>query len=541
MLENRRLLVVDDTPAIHDDFRKILQGAVATATDSLQTEEELLFGAAAEKKASLVFQLESAHQGMEAIEMAGAALRSQRPYAMAFVDMRMPPGLDGVQTIEALWKEDPDLQVVLCTAYSDYSWGQVLDRLDVRDRLLILKKPFDPVEVLQLANALTTKWALSRQAAMKMDELEEAVRVRTKQLGDANIVVQNSPVILYRLRGDPTFPLIYISHNITKLGHDPQTLLAAPDWAQRLIHPDDLHKVGEARARVLDRTASGASIEFRMRTADGTWRWMENRSVPIRNTEGQLTEVEGILIDITERKAADERVTRLARTDSLTDLANRSTFMDRLNHTFAASKRGASSFAVLYLDLDDFKPVNDGLGHAAGDALLQAVARRLLDSTRETDLVARLGGDEFAILQSDIHEPANAGQLATKINYALSRPFNLNGIEVNISVSIGIAAFDDACADAQMLLAYADRALYRSKEEGRNRFHFHSEELDRDVAEHVRLAEELRVAIDCEQLELQYQPQIELASSRIVGMEALVRWNHPRRGLLGPGVFLPIA
>src|SRR3569833_1491909 len=258
MLENRRLLVVDDTPAIHDDFRKILQGAVATATDSLQTEEELLIGAAAEKKASLVFQLESAHQGTEAIEMARAALRSQRPFAMAFVDMRMPPGLDGVQTIEAHWKEDPDLKVDLCTAYSDYSWGQVLDRLDVRDRLLILKTPFDPVAVLQLANALTTKWALSRQAAMKMDELEEAVRVRTKQLGDANIVVQNSPVILYRLRGDPTFPLIYISHNNTKLGHDPQTLLAAPDWAQRLIHPDDLHKVGEARARVLDRTASGA-------------------------------------------------------------------------------------------------------------------------------------------------------------------------------------------------------------------------------------------------------------------------------------------
>jgi len=541
MLENRRLLVVDDTPAIHEDFRKILQVAAGSTVDALQEDEELLFGAAAEKKASVAFQMESAHQGIEAIEKVAAARQSQLPYAMAFVDMRMPPGLDGVQTIEALWKEDPDLQVVLCTAYSDYSWNDVLNRLDVRDRLLLLKKPFDRIEVFQLANALTTKWVLSRQAAMKMDELEEAVRVRTQQLTDANIVVQNSPVILYRLRGDPTFPLIYISHNITKLGHDPQELIAASDWAQRLVHHDDLHKVGEARIRVLDRSASGASIEFRMRTADGNWRWMENRSVPIRNPEGQLTEVEGILIDITERKSADERVTRLARTDSLTDLANRSTFMDRLNHTFAAAKRGASPFAVLYLDLDEFKPVNDELGHAAGDALLQAVARRLLDCTRQTDLVARLGGDEFAILQFEIREPANAGQLATKINYALSRPFSLDGIEVNISVSIGIAAFDSTCADAQMLLAYADRALYRSKEEGRNRFHFHSEELDREVQERVRLAEELRVAIDGGQLELQYQPQIELGSSRIVGMEALVRWHHPRRGLLGPGVFLPIA
>ena len=255
--------------------------------------------------------------------------------------------------------------------------------------------------------------------------------------------------------GTCTVPLFAIAKRgfQGKLGHDPQELIAAPDRAQRLVHHDDLHKVGEARARVLDRAASGASIEFRMRTADGNWRWMENRSVPIRNPEGQLTEVEGILIDITERKSADERVTRLARTDSLTDLANRSTFMDRLNHTFAAAKRGASPFAVLYLDLDEFKPVNDGLGHAAGDALLQAVARRLLDCTRQTDLVARLGGDEFAILQFEIREPAKAGQLATKINYALSRPFSLDGIEVNISVSICIAAFDDTCADAQMLLA----------------------------------------------------------------------------------------
>ena len=540
MLENRRVLVVDDTPTIHEDFRKILQ-VVEPADPSLRDDEAFLFGAETHTPSPTAFELHSAFQGEEAIETIRAARQAQQPYALAFVDMRMPPGLDGVQTIERLWKDDPDLQVVLCTAYSDYSWMEVLNRLEVRDRLLILKKPFDAVEVFQLANALTTKWGLYRQAALKMDELEEAVRVRTQQLSDANIVVQNSPVILYRLRGDPTFPLVYISHNITQLGHDPQALIAAPDWAHRLIHADDLLKAGEARARVLDRTASGASIEFRMRTANGDWRWMENRYVPIRNADGQLMEVEGILIDITERKAADERVARLARTDALTELANRSTFMDRLNHAFAAARRGASPFAVLYLDLDEFKPINDAMGHAAGDALLLAVARRLLDCTRETDLVARLGGDEFAILQSEIAEPANAGQLAAKINYALSRPFDINGSEVTISVSIGIAAYEASCRDAQMLLAQADRALYRSKEEGRNRFHFHSDELDQDVQERVRLAEELRGAIDGDQLELQYQPQIELGSMTIVGMEALVRWRHPRRGLLSPSAFLPIA
>jgi PAS domain S-box-containing protein len=301
---------------------------------------------------------------------------------MAFIDMRMPPGWDGVETVERLWLEDPRLQIVLCTAYSDYSWADVLTRLDVRDRLLILKKPFDTIEVYQFANALTTKWQMTEQAAFKMSSLEEAVEERTRELSNANIIVQNSPVILYRLRGEPSFPLIYISHNITKLGHDPQALLASPSWAQILINPDDQAKVGEAMARVLEKDAEGASIEFRLITGDGALRWVENRYVPVRDKEGRLIEVEGIIIDIAERKAAEERITLLARTDGLTGLANRSTFTERLSQAFAAAQRGALSFAILYLDLDKFKPVNDTYGHPVGDLLLQQVAERLKKCTR---------------------------------------------------------------------------------------------------------------------------------------------------------------
>lgn len=536
--ENRRVLLVDDTPAIHDDFRKILAGA--TRNSALDEDEAVLFGNTT-PAASAVFEMDSAFQGAEAIEKLRASLQAQRPYALAFVDMRMPPGLDGVQTVEGLWKEDPQLQVVLCTAYSDYSWMEVLSRLDVRDRLLILKKPFDPIEVYQFANALTAKWTTSRQAAFKMDTLEHAVEERTRQLSDANIIVQNSPVILYRLRGEPSFPLVYVSHNITKLGHDRDRLLSSPNWARTLVHPDDQAKVGEAMARVLDKDALGSSIEFRLCTADGVWRWVENRYVPVRDKEGRLVEVEGIIIDITERKAAEEQIALLARTDGLTGLANRSTFMERLRQAFAAARRGASPFAILYLDLDKFKPVNDTLGHPAGDALLQQVAARLNERTRESDLIARLGGDEFAILQCEIREPANAGELAAKIQTALARPYTLGGSEASISVSIGICPYDPDIADADAMLAQADRALYRSKEEGRNCYHFHSDDLDQEVLERVTLGEELRRAIEHEELELQYQPQVELAGQTIVGMEALVRWNHPRKGLLAAGVFVPIA
>ncbi len=399
-LENRRILLVDDLPAIHEDFRKIL--SPPEATTDLDADEAILFGHQPTSTVPVRFALDSAYQGAEALEKVRASRLADLPYAMAFIDMRMPPGWDGVETVERLWLEEPRLQIVLCTAYSDYSWPEVLTRLDVRDRLLILKKPFDAVEVYQFANALTTKWQMTEQAAFKMSSLEEAVEERTRELSNANIIVQNSPVILYRLRGEPSFPLIYVSHNITKLGHDPQTLLASPSWAQSLINPDDQAKVGEAMARVLEKDAEGASIEFRLRTGDGALRWVENRYVPVRDKDGRLIEVEGIIIDITERKAAEEKIALLARTDGLTGLANRATFTERLRQAFAAAQRGALAFAILYLDLDEFKPVNDTFGHPVGDLLLQQVAERLKSCTRESDLVARLGGDEFAILQGEM-------------------------------------------------------------------------------------------------------------------------------------------
>jgi predicted signal transduction protein with EAL and GGDEF domain len=154
---------------------------------------------------------------------------------------------------------------------------------------------------------------------------------------------------------------------------------------------------------------------------------------------------------------------------------------------------------------------------------------------------ARLGGDEFAVLQSEMNEPSNAGELASKLQAALAVPYMLNGHEVNISVSIGICPYVAGVADADAMLAQADQALYRSKEEGRNQYHFHSEDLDREVRDRVLLGRDLRLAIDREELELEYQPQIELSSQNIVGMEALVRWNHPSRGSLSPGLFIPIA
>ena len=466
---NRRILVIDDTESIHEDFRKILS-AGADSPSALASAEAALFGDAPTLRAT--FDLDSAYQGEEGLAMVASARAEGNPYAMAFIDMRMPPGWDGVETVERLWEVDPALQVALCTAFSDYSLEEMEDRLELGDRLLILKKPFDAIEIRQLASALTMKWQMTKEAALKMSALEQAVEERTKELSDANIIVQNSPTILYRLRAEPSFPLMYISHNITKFGHVAAQLVASPNWARDLINPDDQEKVDAAMARVLEKDAEGASIEFRMRTGDGAYRWVENRYVPVRNKSGLLVEVEGIILDITERKVAEEKISLLARTDGLTGLANRATLLERLSQTYAATQRGASAFAVLYLDIDHFKAVNDTLGHAVGDLLLQEVSARIKSCTRAIDVIARLGGDEFAVLLNDAADAQTALARCQTLCDAIAEPYTLevNGsrLAVTIGASIGVTLFIPGDA-YDRIVAAADSAMYDAKRSGKNR------------------------------------------------------------------------
>jgi diguanylate cyclase (GGDEF)-like protein len=238
---------------------------------------------------------------------------------------------------------------------------------------------------------------------------------------------------------------------------------------------------------------------------------------------------------------ANRKVSELARTDALTRLPNRRAFVDRLNEAFAASRRNAGAFAVLYFDLDHFKDVNDTLGHPTGDLLLLQVAARLQSVVRATDVVARFGGDEFAVLQSDASDLATTSILARKIVEALAAPYNLNGNEVHTTASAGIAIGSAGQGDSDSVMRQADLALYRAKADGRNCFRFHSEHFDREVRERVSIADDLRLAIDRDELELHYQPQVELKSGRITGLEALLRWNHPMRGTISPVTFIPIA
>lgn len=304
-------------------------------------------------------------------------------------------------------------------------------------------------------------------------------------------------------------------------GRPPYTSYQAMKWLQR---PD---------------SGKPQTFEWECKAKDGHLFWCE---ASLRQAKFGLSDyLLVVLRDITDRKRIEAEIMRMARQDALTGLANRPVFIERIELALARARRGAGRFGILYLDLDHFKDVNDTLGHPLGDALLCATADRLRNCVRETDLVARFGGDEFAVLQDEMPDLASAEQLATKITNVLAVPYMLEGNQVRTTASIGIVPYSDEIESADSMMMKADLALYRAKDEGRNQFRFHVSELDREVRERVETREDLRRAIDRGEFLLLYQPQVDLKSGRITGLEALIRWNHPTRGQLLPAAFIPIA
>jgi len=239
-------------------------------------------------------------------------------------------------------------------------------------------------------------------------------------------------------------------------------------------------------------------------------------------------------------KESQEQLERLAHHDPLTGLPNRLLFHARLQHALERGRREKARVAILCFDLDHFKNINDSLGHPAGDRLLQAVTQRLLESVREEDTVARFGGDEFTLLLEDLHDSKDAGIVAEKVLRVLARPFDLDGQEAYVTGSIGISLFPDDGQDITSLLKNADSALYQAKEHGRNNYHFYTRDLTRAAFKRLELESSLRRAVERGEFILYYQPQVDLSDGRVVGAEALVRWQHPDLGLVLPSEFIPM-
>lgn len=399
------ILIVDDNPAIHDDFRKIL-ARQDNGANRLADMESALFGAPAQPVGMARFNLNFAAQGEEALELARLAQAAGRPHAMAFVDGRMPPGWDGVETIRRLWEVNPGLQVVLCTAHADYSWQEIQRELGQTDSLLILKKPFDNMEVRQLAHTLTRKWKMAREIQGRLDQL--------------------------------------------------------------------------------------------------------------------------------------------AHYDSLTGLPNRFLFLERLARTIENARRKGVKTALLYIDLDNFKRINDSLGHTIGDELLRVTAQRLLDCLRATDTVARamaarLGGDEFTVLLPELDKEERATVVARRIAEQLAAPMTLGEHQIIITPSVGIAVFPHDGEDVETLLKNADLAMYYSKRVGPNSFAYYQETMNATALKRLTVENHLRQAIERGEFSLHYQPQFELRTGRISGLEALLRWANWELGNVPPLEFVAVA
>ncbi|HZZ44325.1 MAG TPA: EAL domain-containing protein [Tepidisphaeraceae bacterium] len=424
-MTNRRILIIDDNPAIFDDFRKVLATpAVPTALADLEASifGEPSQGAAAPPPPPVVYELDYAQQGQEGLAKLIAARAEGRPYALAFVDMRMPPGWDGVETIRHLWAEDRDLQIVIATAYSDYSPDEISKAVGLSDQILLLRKPFETAEVRQLAATMTDKWRVNRQRG----ELEAIVQERTAELR------------------------------------------------------------------------------------------------------------------------------RAALTDGLTGLPNRTLFNDRLNAALKRATRDPEfKFVVLFLDCDRFKVVNDSLGHDAGDQLLLNVADRLTRTLREVDTVARpadaqpvtarLGGDEFAILLDQVRSDCDAARVADRLIATLAAPHTISGREIHSSASIGITTSTLGYTRAEDMVRDADTAMYGAKRAGGSRYVMFDREMHIHSVERLTLETDLRNAMARDQFLLHYQPIVTMRNRQTTGFEALLRWQHPTRGLISPTTFIPIA
>ncbi|NND98703.1 MAG: EAL domain-containing protein [Pirellulaceae bacterium] len=429
----RRVLIIDDQEHIHDTFERVFANS-NVADEALMDFEQMFLSDDSDvsnknqnsQGAGPQYLVTHAVGGEAGVVKVQEAVDQGNRFSVAFVDMRMPNGMDGLETTEKLWEIDPHLQVVICTAYSDHTWDDVLKRLGYNDRLLLLKKPFERDEARQLALALSEKCRLADLQEEKVQELRD---------------------------------------------------------------------------------------------------------------------------EVTRRRQAEEELRVMAHRDALTLLPNRPYLLEHLETLLADGNRGDKHDALLFLDLDNFKIINDSLGHDAGDDLLNQVAERLKECVRHRDSAGakksrdktvRLGGDEFVVLLEKMAEKEDAFDIARRIVQRIAEPFKLGDRYVNVGTSVGVAFIDSSIKDAHDALRNADTAMYRAKNAGKGQIAVFDKTMHQAVVARHDMENQIRLALENEDFEVRYQPIIDLDRAVVQGVEALIRWQNEDGQYVSPMEFIPI-
>lgn len=451
-----RILIADDNKDIHEDIRYILDSSSEKIDDYEETRllKEELFGESSisgktEATVDVKYRIDDAFQGDEAVRMVQAAVNAGDPYSLIFMDVRMPPGIDGIEAIEQIWKIDPYVEVVICTAYSDYSWDKIVLKLGQNDNLLFIRKPFDNVALKQIALAVTTKWSLKGQLREYIENLENQVSMRTQEL---------------------------------------------------------------------------------------------------TGLVGQLKD------EIALRKEKEKQLAYSAHYDSLTELLNRRSFYSSVSAIASngSSQENVQKFSLFYVDLDNFKSVNDIYGHDIGDKLLREVAKSIdtvlaeyvctvpdyISDGGTVRAIFRLGGDEFtAIINEDDSEKISI--IAKKLINAIKGPFFICGHELVSGCSIGINIFRQDNLPPDTLLKFADIALYEAKKQ-RGAFMFYDQSKSVSLLNEMKIERDLKKAVEKDQIDVNFQPLVNTQED-IIGVQALARWLHPEFGELSADQFIHIA